>query len=140
MNALTLFDLAGHVALVTGASSGIGRAIALALASAGARIVLVARRAAELAAVHEQVETAGGAATALVCDLADRSALDACARAAPDAFGAPDILVGLFGVHAEFNVNLYGLIKLRGGAFLDQRRGFVHGVELIDDDIFFRGD
>jgi NAD(P)-dependent dehydrogenase (short-subunit alcohol dehydrogenase family) len=99
MNVLALFDLAGHVALVTGASSGIGQAIAIALAGAGARIVLVARRSNELAAVREQIESNGTAATALVCDLADRTALDECARAAPAAFGAPDILVNAAGIN-----------------------------------------
>jgi NAD(P)-dependent dehydrogenase (short-subunit alcohol dehydrogenase family) len=98
-NVLRLFDLAGHVALVTGASSGIGRAIAVALAGAGAQIVLVARRPNELAAVREQIESNGSAATVLVCDLADRSALNACADAAAAAFGAPDILVNAAGIN-----------------------------------------
>ncbi len=96
---LRLFDLAEHVALVTGASSGIGRAIAVALASAGARIVLVARRAGELTAVREQIESNGGAATVIVCDLTDRNALNACADAAPATFGAPDILVNAAGIN-----------------------------------------
>ena len=98
-NVLRLFDLAGHVALVTGASSGIGRAIAVALADAGARIVLVARRADELHAVCEHIESKGGAATMLVYDLADREALNACAEAAAAAFGAPDILVNAAGIN-----------------------------------------
>ena len=99
MNVLGLFGLSGRVALVTGASSGIGRAVALALAEAGARIVLVARRAAELQAARAEIAAVGGEAAALPCDLADRSALDACADAAPAAFGAPDILVNAAGIN-----------------------------------------
>lgn len=98
-DALRLFDLAGHVALVTGASSGIGRAIAVALASAGARVVLVARRASELEAARDEIESDGGAATTIVCDLADRNALDACARRARQPFGAPDIVVNAAGIN-----------------------------------------
>ena len=98
-NVLRLFDLAGRVALVTGASSGIGRAIALALAGAGARIVLVARRPNELAAARHQIEAEGGAATVLVCDLADRTARNACADAAVERFGPPDILVNAAGIN-----------------------------------------
>ena len=96
---LGLFDLEGRVALVTGGSSGIGRAIAMALASAGARIVLVARRATELATVREQIERAGGAASVVVCDLSDRQAVAACADAASAAFGAPDILINAAGIN-----------------------------------------
>jgi len=99
MSVLGLFDLEGRVALVTGASSGIGRAIAMALASAGARIVLVARRAAELAAVRAQIESANGAASVVVCDVADRQALDACADTASAAFGPPDILLNAAGIN-----------------------------------------
>jgi gluconate 5-dehydrogenase len=99
MSVLSLFGLAGRVALVTGASSGIGRAIAEALADAGARIVLVARRTTELESARAAIAAQGGKAVALTCDLADRDALDACAAAAPGAFGAPDIVVNAAGIN-----------------------------------------
>ena len=99
MNVAALFSLADRVALVTGANSGIGRTIAEAYAAAGARVVLVARRAQELAAAREAIVAAGGQAEALPCDLADRGALDRCAEAAPSFFGAPDILVNCAGVN-----------------------------------------
>ncbi|MBM3354060.1 MAG: SDR family oxidoreductase [Betaproteobacteria bacterium] len=96
MSVANLFRLEGKVALVTGANSGIGLAIAEALATTGAKVVLVARRAAELAAAAKKI---GAAAAALPCDLADRQALFECAARAPSCFGAPDILVNAAGVN-----------------------------------------
>jgi len=64
-----LFSLAGRTALVTGASSGIGRQMALALASAGAEVVLVARREDRLADVAGAITDGGGRAYALPADL-----------------------------------------------------------------------
>jgi len=93
------FDLAGRVALVTGASSGIGREIARAFSEAGARVVLVARRQAELEAARVEVESEGGRAAALAADLADRQSLRAAAARAREFFGDPDILVNAAGVN-----------------------------------------
>lgn len=101
MSVLSLFSLTGRVALVTGASSGIGRAIAQALAEAGARIVLVARRAQELGESRDAIVAQGGSAEVLCCDLSDRNAIDACAAAAPRFFGAPDILVNAAGINVR---------------------------------------
>lgn len=94
-----LFDLGGRVAFVTGGNSGIGRAIAWALAAAGARVVLVARRAAELDATVAEFVHEGLEAAALPCDLADRAVINRIAQRAAKPFGAPDILVNASGIN-----------------------------------------
>jgi NAD(P)-dependent dehydrogenase (short-subunit alcohol dehydrogenase family) len=99
MAAPAAFDLAGRVALVTGASSGIGREIARALSEAGASVVLLARRMRELEEARVEVEAEGGGAATLAADLADRSSLRAAAARARDFFGDPDILVNAAGVN-----------------------------------------
>jgi gluconate 5-dehydrogenase len=94
-----LFDLGGRVAFVSGGHSGIGRAMAWALAAAGARVVLAARRAADLAEAVAAFERDGFAAAALPCDLADRSVYANLAARAAAPFGAPDILVNAAGIN-----------------------------------------
>ena len=94
-----LFSLAGKVALVTGASSGIGQAIAKAYAEAGAHVVLVARRESQLRAATDAIEKEGGRAAHIVCDLANREQLFECAERAPKTFGAPDIIVNAAGIN-----------------------------------------
>lgn len=96
-----LFDLDGRVALVSGGSSGIGRAIGLALARAGASVVLVARREHELACAASEFEAQGLRARTLPCDLADRDALRDFADRAAQPFGAPDILVNASGINVR---------------------------------------
>ena len=86
-------DLGGRVAIVTGASQGIGRAITLSLAAEGADVLLVARRAEGLEAVAGEVADLGRRAEVLSADVTDHAAADAVATAALDAFGRIDILV-----------------------------------------------
>jgi gluconate 5-dehydrogenase len=99
MGIAELFSLAGRVALVTGASSGIGRTIAIAYAEAGAKVVLVARRKDALEATREAIAQQGRDAAVLAADLASRGDVQRCADRAGDAFGAPDIVVNCAGVN-----------------------------------------
>jgi NAD(P)-dependent dehydrogenase (short-subunit alcohol dehydrogenase family) len=94
-----LFSLGGRIAVVTGGSSGIGRAIALALGRAGASVVIVARNPANLAEAVAQLTTAGCTAASVSADLGDRAELARAAEEAQDAFGPPDILVNCAGVN-----------------------------------------
>jgi len=91
-------DLSGHVACVTGASSGLGRRAALVLSRAGASVVAVARRADALAEVRDEVP---GSFAALPFDLADRGRLADLAARAAEPFGAPDILVHAAGINTR---------------------------------------
>lgn len=102
-----LFGLDGRVALVTGASNGIGRRMALTLARAGARVVLVARRAAMLDAAVRDIEAAGGAAVAVPWDLLDLQSLASLHGKASEAYGAPDILVNAAGVNLRLPADDY---------------------------------
>ena len=94
-----LFSLAGRVACVTGASSGIGRAIASAFAQAGAAVVGVARRKGQLADWAQKVERAGGRAVACRADLEELADLPAMADRISATLGAPDVLVNAAGVN-----------------------------------------
>ncbi|NDZ82195.1 SDR family oxidoreductase [Streptomyces sp. SID10853] len=94
-----LFSLDGRVAVVTGGSSGIGRSIAGALARAGASVVIVARREAELAATVGELVADGCRAAWVSADLSTRAGVRAAAEKAVEAFGEPDILVNSAGVN-----------------------------------------
>ena len=85
------FQLTGQVALVTGASSGIGRATALLFASAGAAVVVGARRAEALDTLVDEIETAGGHAASLAGDVRDESFAQALVALARSRFGGLDI-------------------------------------------------
>lgn len=88
-----MFSLKDRVALVTGASQGIGRAIALALAGAGARVIAAARNKEKLAAVVGEIGAAGGEALAVGMDVADAEQVKAGFRQGIEKFGRLDILV-----------------------------------------------
>jgi NAD(P)-dependent dehydrogenase (short-subunit alcohol dehydrogenase family) len=83
----------GRVAIVTGASGGIGEAIAIAFAQAGARVVVTARRAGELARVVARIEDGGGSAVALTCDLTRESEIVELFAATVRRYGRLDVLV-----------------------------------------------
>jgi 3-oxoacyl-[acyl-carrier protein] reductase len=90
---LDMFRLKDRVALVTGASQGIGRATALALAKAGARVAAAARNAEKLAGVVSEITAAGGDALAVTMDVADAEQVKSGFRQALEKFGKLDILV-----------------------------------------------
>ncbi|WP_375390310.1 SDR family NAD(P)-dependent oxidoreductase [uncultured Amnibacterium sp.] len=94
-----LFSLEGRTAVVTGGSSGIGRAIAAALAGAGARTVLVARDEARLAAAAAAMRVDDGDVLVVAADLGSRDGVHAAADAIVAAAGEPDIVVSAAGVN-----------------------------------------
>jgi 3-oxoacyl-[acyl-carrier protein] reductase len=91
-------NLQGRIALVTGASQGIGRACALELALAGATVALAARNEAKLASVAAEIEAAGGQAVAFALDVASEESIKAGAKAVIARFGKVEILVNNAGI------------------------------------------
>ena len=98
MKAADMFSLRGRVALVTGASSGLGAQFARALADNGAAVALVARRAERLKALKDEIEGRGGKAIAIEADVTDRAAMTRAFDAAEQAFGLVTILVNNAGI------------------------------------------
>jgi NAD(P)-dependent dehydrogenase (short-subunit alcohol dehydrogenase family) len=88
----------GRVALVTGASRGLGRAFALALAAQGAHVLLLARTQGGLEEVYDDITTKGGAATGVPMDLTDYDAIDRLGGVVAERWGRLDVLVGNAGM------------------------------------------
>src|SRR5690349_16567979 len=94
-------DLTDRAAVVIGGTSGLGRAIALALARSGARVVPAGRRAGLAAEAAAEIAQAGGEAFAQAVDVTDRHSIDALRDAALERFGRIDILVNAAGITAR---------------------------------------
>jgi len=128
--------LEGKVAVVTGASSGIGEATAEALAAEGAAVVVAARREDRLADLVERIEGDGGRVLAAVCDVTDEAQAHGLIRKAEEEFGSVDILVNNAGVmllsnvgkglsdewRRMFDVNVMGLLYTTDAAIETMKR------------------
>src|SRR5258708_35136325 len=107
MKASELFDITGRVALVTGASSGLGARFAELLAANGAAVGLVARRRDRLARVASRIEAAGGHVIAVEADVCDRDAMNRAFDAVEAQFGTVTILINNAGIaHADRAVDM----------------------------------
>jgi NAD(P)-dependent dehydrogenase (short-subunit alcohol dehydrogenase family) len=137
MTELPSFDISGEVALVTGASSGIGRHFAEVLALAGAKVALAARRTDRLAELAREIEAKGGQSLPLACDVTKQDSITAAIAAAEDRLGPLSILVNNAGVvvskplfeHTEEDWDYVVDTNLKG-AWLAAREFAHHLIEL----------
>lgn len=125
-----MYDLNGRVALVTGASSGLGARFARLLAARGAKVVVGARRTDRLATLVAEIEAGGGAAYAVELDVADEASVIAAYDAAEERFGVVDTIIANAGTSAEgsaLEVSVEALDQLMAvnvrGVFLTVREG-----------------
>ncbi len=93
--------LAGRVAIVTGASSGIGAALARALAAEGVRVALAARNEARLQALAQEIASAGGQALAVPTDVTDMAQVEAMVQRTEETWGRLDILIANAGIYVQ---------------------------------------
>ena len=120
------YDLTGKVALVTGASRGIGRAIAEAYAAAGARVVLASRTQDALDAVAEAIRAEGGEALPVAAHTGDPEAVAALAARAVEAFGGIDIAVNNAATNPHFGPVLTAEASHWDKTFEVNVKGYVH--------------
>ena len=140
--------MTGRIAMVTGAGSGIGRAVALGLAEAGYAVVLAGRRPERLEAVAEAVRVAGGEALAVVADVADPEAVAQLFDRTRDIYGRLDVLFNNAGVftpgvpiddvsladwRASLDVNLTGAFLCTQGAFRLMKAQDPRGGRIINN-------
>lgn len=97
MNPRTLFDVSGQTAVITGGSGQLGRAMASALAQAGACVAILGRHVETANTVAEAIRAAGGSAIGVACDVLDRASLDQSREQVASAFGPADILINAAG-------------------------------------------
>lgn len=140
-------EMQNKVALITGASSGIGRATAIKFAAAGAQVVAVARRADHLAEVAAEIQAKNGACKTIAADVTQESDIDRVVRETVEAFGGIDVLVNAAGIIANgtientklsdwdymFNVNVRAPFYLTQRALphLIERKGNVVNVSSV---------
>ncbi|MEU0236134.1 SDR family NAD(P)-dependent oxidoreductase [Nocardiopsis sp. NPDC006198] len=139
--------LTGTVAIVTGASSGIGRSTALDLAEQGASVALLARRRDRLDALVAEIDKAGGTALAVPADISDRAQAEAAVDATVEHFGRLDILVNNAGlmilgpfedadvedVDRMIAINQQGLLYMTGAALPHLRKAAERGPRDVAD-------
>src|SRR6516162_6513220 len=94
----TAFDLTGKIALVTGASGGLGRHFALTLAAAGAKVALAARRTEQTEAVAGEIEESGGTAIAVSMDVTEEASVARGLSETSERLGAPTVVINNSGV------------------------------------------
>ncbi|MBX3492259.1 MAG: glucose 1-dehydrogenase [Parvibaculum sp.] len=95
------YGLSGKVALVTGATSGLGRRFALVLAKAGAKVAITGRRVERLTVLQSEIEAMGGTAAAITLDVTDPASIAACMTEAEGTLGPVDILVNNAGMNVQ---------------------------------------
>lgn len=112
-SSVPVVDLHGKTALITGASKGLGRAMALALSEAGARIILVSRDAGKLASVQNEIQANGGAAEVRVADVSDEQQVTQLEREVSDSGGRVQILINNAGINIRKNLVDFSLGEWR---------------------------
>jgi len=126
----SLFGLRGKVALVTGASRGIGRSIALLYAQAGATVVLSSRKWESCESVAEEIRDIGGSAISVACHMGDLEAIDTMLESIQSKFGRLDVVVNNAGINPHFGsvleVSMSAFdkamdVNLRGPFYLTQK-------------------
>jgi NAD(P)-dependent dehydrogenase (short-subunit alcohol dehydrogenase family) len=106
-------DLSGKTAVITGASRGLGEAMARALSASGANIALIARDLTRLESVRDSIRATGGTAEVFTCDVTSENAVAAVAAAVKDAFGNPQILINNAGTNIRKNLVDFTLEEFR---------------------------
>jgi NAD(P)-dependent dehydrogenase (short-subunit alcohol dehydrogenase family) len=147
--AYSSLDLTGRTAVVIGGTAGIGRAIAVGMAAAGANVVPAGRRPEQVNAVVREIETLGRRSLSITADVTDKSSLERLFAGSRDAFGSVDILVNSAGritrgptidsIESEWNeildTNLLGVLRacqIFGRHMLERKYGRVINVTSLN--------